>query len=360
MQELEKDIYLIVENSLSYPSGDNSQPFRFLYTKNNTLKISVDKDAENGPFGSIPYYISLGCLLEILSINAKMKSFELSFEVPELFYQPNNFVEIRFKKTKKSDQEATDDLSGMLAKRYTDRRAYKKTNIEKELIEILSEEGLSKSNNAFDVLIKASLSEDVVNQMCKVERHIWSDLFFVGIILKSINYTTIFRQQYKGMNIRNVGISPLLAVLGFFEKKFKWIFKLNVIFGRTKLNQFILKRQLINSGAFAVVTVSEINEKNLISVSRLICRLWIKVCGMGFSFQPLSACTLLPFSLKYEKNRSKDMQYFDEITKILKKEFNISSENEILWLFRSGQPFSEISDKAKTRRKPMNEVWRSE
>lgn len=365
MSVLKQDIYWIVENSLSYPSGDNTQPFSFLYTKQNSLKIYCKKTDDDGPFGAVAYYIALGCFLEILSLRAQQKHYSVEIDIPDSFYERVLAVQIHFKNNAEKYSAISEALYKAIDKRHTDRRRYLKNNIENEITKILTEETEQMQLKKMQINYVNNLSDGLIAQLCKLERKIWSIFYFVRPILQAINYRILSPKKSTGLNLRNVGVHPILAFLGYFESKLQWVFKLNVLLGRPWLNQFIIKNQILNSGGFGLLSINDQTQRGIIDASRLFCRVWIKICGQGYSMQPLSVATLLPFSLKRQKHAdkwvdSKLSSYLQQIELILKNEFRVSSDAGLLWMFRVGVPKGFLTKSAMTGRKTISEVWAEE
>lgn len=361
---LKQDIYSIIEKSLYYPSGDNSQPFNLIFTKQNSLRISCTKLSDVDPFGVTATYVSLGCFLEIISLQAQNIGYKLAYEVPDKLFEQVKFIEIHFKKDVESLPPPSADLIESINKRFTDRRAYLTTNVADKIKEIATDEKNQEQTKPYKFSFVNKLSSELTANICKLERKIWSDYDFTGIILRAVNYQIIPSIKTTGLNLKNIGIHPLFGFLGILERDYRWAFNLNVLLGRTWLNNFIIKRQLTNSGGFGLVSIQDKTPGGLVAIARIFCRTWIKICGQGYSFQPMSASTLLPLAMNISKRiNSLDPDFkslLQETNALLKNEFQVSREAELFWLFRVGLPKSAFAESARTGRKPMSEVWSEE
>lgn len=362
---MKQDVYNIVKNSLSYPSGDNVQPFTFKFSKAATLKIFCEKEDEPGPFGAVTNYVALGCFLEVLNLRAQEASYSIIIDIPENFCENAQPVEIRFTKDGIIPESSGSGLAALIDKRHTDRRAYLKTPIENEIKNILAEVAAGQKINTAKLNFLTELSGKVIRQMCRVEHSVWSSFFCVQPILKSINYSLFRPKKTSGLNLKNLGVHPLLAFLGVLESRNKWIFRLMVMLGRPWINQIIFKNQILNSGGFILMTVGDQTQKSVIEAARLFCRMWIKICGKGYALQPISIVSLLLFSINQNPGGKRRIEpeilfSLNETAKMLKTEFSIGVDAEIMWMCRVGIPNGVFPDSALTGRKKMSEVWTEE
>ncbi len=362
--DLKQDIYSIVKKSLCYPSGDNSQPFKFIFTKQNSVKIFCTEMIDSNLFGVTTYYVSLGCLLEILNLNAQSSGYSLNFELPDKLFTEAAFIHIYFKKNGEKSFLETESLAGMIHKRYTDRRPYFKTVVAGEVKEIFNDENEQKQKKC-KLFFVGRLGEQLIAKLCELERSIWSRYEFCHMIMKSINYQILPKKNVTGMNLKNLGVHPALALLGYFEWRFRSVFDLNILLGRPWMNHLIVKKQITNSGGFGLLTLQSKTQDDIINASRYFCRTWIKICGQGYSFQPLSISSLLPLSLNLREQMPafldpKLKSLFQEITQMLKNEFKADPADEVFYLFRFGLPKGSLAKSALTERKAMSEVWTEE
>ena len=303
----------------------------------------------------------MGCFLEILILNAKNSGYNLDFKLPNKLFTQTAFVEINFKKNDEKSSSEKESLAWAIHKRYTDRRPYSKTSVASKIEEFINDENEQKQNNLF---FANRLSEQLINKLCELERSVWSQYEFGNMILKSINYHILPKKNRTGLNLKNLGVHPALALLGYFEWRFRSVFDLNVLLGRPWMNHFIVKKQIVNSGGFGLLTLQSKTQNDIINTARYFCRTWIKICGQGYSFQPLSISSLLPLSLNLREQMHgfdpKLKSLFQETTQRLKSEFQANPADEVFYLFRFGLPKGTLAKSAMTGRKAMSEVWAEE
>ncbi|MCB0370806.1 MAG: hypothetical protein KDD45_15625, partial [Bdellovibrionales bacterium] len=144
------------------------------------------------------------------------------------------------------------------------------------------------------------------------------------------------------------------AVLLVFMSKFDFLIS---IFepALTHINQRKIKDLVQHSSGIIFFATNKKSKSDMFNHSRSILRTWLKLTELGYSAQPLSIGTIIPYTLKNGLLRLTDnpklqkeiLQSNNELSKLMK----LPEDQEIIWGFRFGISKDKSISKKIIRRK---------
>jgi hypothetical protein len=331
------DIEEILNLGRRYPSGDNCQPFTILQTSLNEFEIKYQY--ERGKHflntNNIPSVITLGFLIESLSLAASQKNCRIEYQ-KDIDYQTDKSAWLKFRILK--SESAKDFLSDYLLLRHTNRGLYAQniTEIEK----IILNSSLKASMNSSVVSFKIErISSKMTSYILTCEEVFWKKRDIIADLGKWISLK-LFTTPKEGFYWKTLSLNyletiglKLLSKAPVISEKLSYFLNL--------LNKRKLKKQLIHSGGVIFFKVPKIQDHDYLEIGRSIFRSWLQLTALDFEIQPLSISTLLPYFI----NTFKDSKEINSalVNKIktmgcaLKEDMGISDSEEILWGLRFGR-----------------------
>ena len=318
------------------PSGDNVQPWRFVWNGENLTIVFRPALARHVlDAGSSASTIALGCLLESLCIASSVHGLSAHFTFSGLPAEEGPCAEMHFV----AEGKPSDALAGALPMRTTDRRLYRQGPIPtKEIVEIW---------NAFDrkdmttVGWASSIAGDLLDFIVSAESLVGTHSSIFTDTLPWIRFgrEEIVRTR-DGMPWRGTGVGaleyPALYLMRLFPRSFQ-------LFKRTGMGamQAARVRKLLHSSAgLLCLSTSEDGSAGLVSIGRLSMRLWLRLSQSGYGVQPLTISSLLMYNAKRgmldpETERLFGARY-PEGERFFRREFEIPADAEPVWLWRIG------------------------
>lgn len=351
---IESPIQRIVEAALTAPSGDNCQPWRF-HWDGTELKITLDEirakhDLNRANHASL---LSLGCVLESISIAASHEKWHAAFRLNEdLIKNPGASVSFN------PAEIAPDDLLPALSLRATDRRKYKKGFIQTRFTEkILNEAAGFESCRLY---FQNSYSKEFLEYVISAEGFVWEHQEAHRDFFQWIRFSDRETEQTRdGMSWRNLGINYLQSRVMKLCRNFNIQKRLNsTVVKETKANMI---QRLRSSAGLGCITVTSMQAKDLVQAGQLWMRAWLRFNLNGYGVQPLTSGAFPIYDSKAgvfpENILPQYKALFAEGFKLLHKTFAFT-ENEIpILLFRTGKS-TPLPRKAQTLRLPLDQVLR--
>jgi len=354
-----EDIEKIIEAGTHAPSGDNSQPWRFVVC-DNVIEIYNLPEKDNPIFnykqrGS---YLAHGALIENIDIAAK----ELGYQAEvELFPSINNkdFI-ARVGLTKKDLPK--DSLYTYIWTRSINRKKYTNIPLTSKQREYLlnTQEEVKGVNILFDEKIedKKILGNAVSkNEVVMLENKMLHQYFF-----HDIRWTEKEEKKCKsGLYLKTMELAPPQVII--FKLLSKW--KIAKYLTKLGIAKFIAKEnsKIYSSGsAIGLITVSHnATKEEFIFVGRAMQRLWLKATELDLSFHPITGIIYLIQRILHNENEVLSPTHvelvknsFSKITKV----FGVSDESYVTLLFRighGGKP-SAVSSRMKARIEMKNHI----
>jgi len=320
---MEKEIFLqIINTAINAPSGENSQPWRFV-CKNNFIEVYNLPDRDN-PIYNFKQHGSLfahGALFENISIIASSLGLKVDIDII-IDYTTNLIARIHLNKKENESQYPT--LISSINKRATNRKKYDNKEISEDILKSFYD--IVKSDDSVDVyFIDKQKNRDrmarvfSLNDMITLEDKKLHNVFF-----EHIRWNKEEEQKYKnGLFLDTLELAPPQEKIFTLLKNPKIAF----FFRKIRLTKFIAHEnaKVYASSPLFISFVIKNNEENYIRAGMLAERIWLQAIHHGLSCQPLAA---LPYL--YDRISHDNKHYFSDYH----KEIIISSYHDMCELLR--------------------------
>jgi len=332
---MQRDIQIILERAVYAPSGDNSQPWRFI-VKANVISIFNQPEKDNPIFnyrqrGSL---LAHGSLIENIVLLAR----EFGYK-SQIVYLPDNAnsnhtADIILDKTTPVPQL----LTKYIMLRATNRKRYDNQALSTHEINELLESNQEESVKVLllnDTKSKQTIGKSVsVNEVVMLENKELHDLFF-----NDVRWTKAQEQKHKtGLYLKTMELD-LPKLVAFWLLQF-W--PINRFLIRLGIAKFIAKENAkIYKTAGAMVTLA-IADKDVdfIRAGRTLQRLWLTACKLGLSIHLLTGVAFLEQRVSIGKADALSVYHqelVDESYQQMKQCFVIPDERLMAVVFRIGR-----------------------
>ena len=299
---MDKKIKKILEYAVHAPSGDNSQPWRFVVSGNKVKIYNLpDKDNPYLNYMQSGSLIAHGALIENIKIAST--AFELEYKVallPDLS-DPNLTAIIYLKDS--SIKKDIHPLFGFIQKRSTNRNLYENKEFQKKDKSIL--EAIGEFGDIELRFITGKEEKKMVGQAgSNAEIVILENFLLHKYLFKDVMWSEKEERKEKhGLYINTMEFNPIQKLL-FKMASVPSMMKIAIKLG---LPQFIARQdaKLYSSGsAIGLLTTTSVSPKNFLELGMKMQEIWLRVTSLGVSFQPITAMLFLGLKLKNDKEKS--------------------------------------------------------
>lgn len=353
-----EQIKIIVEKSLWYPSGDNCQPWTFVWGKRK-LRIYHSWARAAHPLNpnGIASCLSLGCLVEALSISASCYGNHIEVQYHDFLKTDGScWASVEFLST----QQPEDPLLKFIGQRATDRRLFSKGDLPSAAIENAVTSGKDLAPAGLHCLEK--MTPELTDYIIQSEKLIMDHPQILPKILEWTRFSADETQHSgDGLSLKNMGIrfweTPTLLLIKKYPKL------LQVIKGILIPQHMNRVRKQLNSSAGLVCVSIPKQAQFSPQAGRMMYRAWLELTKLGFGVQPLTIASTLVFCAhgglldpSYSQNWT---DFFKGGEEILRRAFKIPVDHLPIWMIRTGRA-SALPKDLRTLRKPIQEVLRYE
>lgn len=358
------DLLPFLESCLSYPSGDNAQPFRFRILSQTQFEVFFDNKIAHHRLdpNKTASLLAFGSLLELISLQALKIGYKLEFETyfPQALKQEglSKWAKVLLRKSKDEISETDLNLQIAIGIRCTDRRNYKTEPLPERVIQWLTSEANKTESLAF--AFHDRLSPQLEKTLLNIEEEAWKDTKAVADVFSWIRLTDrVAKETRNGMTWRSLGLAffqkPMVQIFRDFPNFYKFLIPL----GATKQNRFILKNQIRHSGGFGWVAIKKYEPLEILEAGRIVMRMWLYLNKQGYGFQPMTLGVLPAFESHFEK-LPKDWapqlkSMYNELLDVIQKDSMMKREFIPLWGFRTGL-IAPLPVKARTLRQSIHDL----
>lgn len=329
------DIQKIIEESVYAPSGDNSQPWRFLVQENLIKIFSVpERDNPLYNFNQNGSLVAIGALIENLVISSSALGYNVDVELSK---EDMRETPVALLSLVKSDKQE-DQLYSWIRRRTTNRKAYgskKLTSAEKESLSHLSD---LESINIHLIEERESINKIAeavsVNEKVVLENKELHNYFFAHVRWTEEEE----RRERSGLYVETLELSKFQK-FGF--KLFSHWFAMK-FFNRLSFADMVAKdnaRIYASSSAFGVISMPSRSPQEFIIAGRVMQRLWLKATELGLSLQPVTGVLFLMHRITgggSAQLREDHIELIKNAYGKIEEEFNLKGEVMVM-LFRIGR-----------------------
>lgn len=347
-------IYKIIDYGIQAPSGDNSQPWKFVITDKFEIMLYNLSEKDNPILnvhegGSL---ISHGAVI----LNIKIAAYSFGYKT-SVAYLPDQLDKdliavLSFEKNSTENNRYNVNLVDSIKKRCTNRNNYDKNlpiNKIEDLLKIIDRIDLKieiftdqKDKN----LIASSIciSEEIILQTKELHELLFGDVAWT-------KKEELIKRH--GLFVKTLEFNPVQLFVFWLCRKWKTISFLNKKFGFAKFvgkqNSDIYK----SSGLLGFILIPNNDRLSYIRGGELLQSIWLNSTDLGLSFQPVTGLFFLNERIKIFGDEPISKENSEKISKTynnLKDLMNIKNNDIILTSFRIGK--SKESSGRSSRLKP--------
>ena len=357
MSSVPAEIEQIVRAAAAAPSGDNSQPWRFVFKHPNLLEFHAMPEKDN-PLLNVDNggtLIAMGAAVENAILEAKALGFEpLLISYADKEGSLTATLELTSGGSLTSDEKF---LRAQIFNRHTNRKAYKQERLSDEtraalLTEVNFVDNLSlelvEDREKMDVFARnLTVMEEVALANKTLHR-----IFFADIFWSNARHL----RGEPGLHGKTLELPPPAQLL--FRALRHW--PVAKAFTRIGFPQFVAEtnaKQNASAAAFGAITSARLDADTYFRTGRLLERLWLQATAKGLSFQIVTGILFLNRSIETGKVEGIFSKAEQEIAKAADASIhhllNIGSMHPVL-IFRIG--YSEPATTHSSRMKPAIEA----
>ena len=330
----------IIEKIIHYgcmaPSGDNSQPWRFVVSDNTiTIYNIVDRDIPFYNYDQKGSLIAHGALIENIIITAKHFGYSVDLE----FFPEGQESDMSAKIILNKKEDEKSPLFPFIEKRITNRKKYKKDLLPNQLVDEIKkcEENLEDVSLVFlddekkmDIISRAS----VINEMTVLTIKDLHQAFFSHVVWNQKQE----REKRTGLYVKTLEM-PFPQEKMFGLARYWSLMKIANKIGLPK--QIAKDNAKINSksGGMIIFVSKKDDRRGFLETGRLMQRVWLTLTKFGWYAHPVSGALFLhQRACRVNKNELlNDVQKKDvkEAYEIIKSTANIK-EGTLTMLLRTG------------------------
>lgn len=335
MNTFPEHIERIASAATQAPSGDNSQPWRFVFHAPNTLEIHALPEKDNALFNidDSGTLIALGAAIQNAELEAKASGF-----TPEVRYSGGDTLTATLVLQKGGEfSEIERSLQQAIPLRHSNRKAYKKKPLTREDRQALFE-AAGKTGGASFAFIEAA------EPMARISRALTTmeEIALKNKLLHKLFFEGIFWSKERnsegapGLYIKTLELPPPAQFL--FKALRHWPvanFLAQISFPRmvAEMNA----KQNASASAFGVIAIDRFDRAKYIEAGRLLERIWLTAAARGMSLQIVTGILFLARTLERNTSvpfsaaeRAKVREAYSQIRE------NLKGPNEPLLIFRVG------------------------
>ena len=279
----------ILELAVWAPSGDNSQPWRFV-VKGNEVNVYNLPDRDNPVlnFRQAGSYVAHGGLIENAVIAASVKGYRAIIRLFPDKSDPTFVATLVFEKA----NVAADLLWGVITTRHTNRKPYRPLPLTQEernaLLSVVPELGLEAS-------ARVGLIEDAESRKrlgaagASVEQVILENRELHGILFKDVVWSEKEElEKHSGLYLDAMEFSPPQRALFGLARRWSFMRVANAI-GFPKFISWQDAKIYATGSALGAVIMKSSGPEDFVNAGRIMQRLWLRVTACGLWLHPITA-----------------------------------------------------------------------
>jgi molybdopterin/thiamine biosynthesis adenylyltransferase len=328
----------IIMAGIQAPSGDNAQPWKFAYDRNEVI-LTLNRDTDHSFFNvnQMASVISCGAVIE----NMKLVASKFGLKT-DITYSPDTEDKIAVLRFTKKDGFKKDELADFIWKRQTNRKLFKAAPVIPGIIDEVKSAIKDIEGTDIHFITSPDKIKDMAKLVSQVDRirierkdlheHLFSMIRF------SMDETLEKRDGFYLKNLE-AGFDGEL----FLKATKKWpVMNVANKLGMGRIVAQAAYKGIVNSSGVGLVTTKGLTRDDYLNGGRALERAWLALTKAGYQFQPMAAVSL--FFLR--KQLEGDKSFSNAHTRMLNKVWlqykrilsipDIESKAQVM-LFRFGQ-----------------------
>lgn len=283
----------ILTAAAAAPSGDNSQPWRFV-VHDGSIEFHFLPERDNSllNYEEGGTLIALGAALQNAEIEAQAQGY-----IPRVtLSESGSCVAVMNLDEGGQLDSALSVLHGAIHRRHTNRKAYKKGPLASEVRAAILEQSSSPEAN-LSLIESSEIMQIVARALTTMEETALGNktlhrLFFGDIFWSDADN----RAGKQGLHIKTLELPPPAQAM-FKALRYWCIAKTLATLGFPKLVAKMNATQNASASAFGVITSTQTNRSVYIEVGKLLERIWLLATARGLSLQIVTGITFLARSV---------------------------------------------------------------
>ena len=325
----------LIEAAITAPSGDNVQPWKFRWVED-VLEVYLDETRLGGLLeeSKIANLLSVGAVLENIHLAALAQQTSANFQIsPKVIYE-KPIAYISFDPLGNQEEDYF-QLAPQIEKRTVNRYPFKKTVLTTEILESLSQIGLSDLPAVQTIFCSEREQIRKTVQFCKdVDSVRFSNMRLHKEFRSNVRYGRKAIHCKDGLAIQTLGLN-LLDQIGFILTHNWQVMQLLI---RTvaieKFMAYKSTKPIAPSPTLGSILVTNFENATIVEAGRIMQRIWLIAQRFGLGFQPI--CTL-PYLQAAIAQGSKDFspqqkQKLSECQKTFRSLWSLDAEQELVCL----------------------------
>jgi hypothetical protein len=358
--EIPAHITQIIRAAVAAPSGDNSQPWHFVYRAPGTIEFHAHPEKDHPMFNvdDSGTLIALGAAVENASLEARALGYQPTISVSVA--EPGSLA-ATLQLAPGGDISADDaSLQEVIHHRVSNRKAYANRSFDNMHRQALLQEVNSVPGVSFLLLEDRDAMRRTARNLTNMERIALSykkvhHLFFAGIFWSDERNEA----GEPGLHIKTLELPPPAQAL--FRILRHW--KVAQALARIGFPNFVAKTnaaQNASASALGCVTSPTLDAKAYFNTGRLLERLWLRSTALGMSFQVVTGLLFLTRHMEREGDvtifSAQDVAHSQETYKNIGAAFGVGANHPVI-TFRVG--YGKPPTRRSQRMAPVIEVVHS-
>lgn len=345
-------IQQVVAKAMFSPSGDNSQPWTFVWD-GNTLKVIHHESRASHPLNpaGIASMISFGCVLEVIAIAASEFRCSTSFTLEDFPAGDSVWAQVRFGPS----TCARDPLFDVISHRTTDRRFFKKGDLPVNALQ-----SIAAQEHAYAparIHWTSALEGELTNYIVDAEKIMMTHPDILPAVFKWVRLTQKQANLTRdGLTWRNLGMKiwelPTMVLIRDFPSLVKFFSTFTVPQHGSRV-----RKQLQSSAGVVLISIpaAKGNFKDVVHAGRLMMRTWLSLTQLNYGVQPLTLCSNPIFWARQgllDAEFQKIAHIYESGRSLLQKVFSLPPDRLPIWMIRTGVSTA-LPENMRTFRRPV-------
>jgi nitroreductase len=299
MSEIPEYIRQIIHAAVAAPSGDNSQPWRFVYKAPDSIEFHALPEYDNEILNvdSSGTLISLGAAYE----NARIEASTLGYQATLHYSENKHMIRVHLQKFDSEIPELDSSMQPAIDARHSNRNAYKEP-LKKDDKEALLLAMNSSSEIQCTLVEEPKLLDALGRDLTVMEEIALSNPHLHKLFFKGIFWSKEDNENGRpGLYIKTLELPPPAQVLFRGLRHWNFTKRLSPIGFSQKIAETNAK-QNASASAYIFINVQDLEAKNYIEAGRVLERVWLTAANQGLSCQIVSGILFL--ARRIEQNTS--------------------------------------------------------
>ena len=291
-----EDVVRICTAATAAPSGDNSQPWRFVFLSPDKIAFHAVSGVDNALLNvdESGTLIALGAAVQ----NAELEAKALGFDPVSNFHEEGPMVATLTLRKGGSLSESEQRLQQAIPSRHTNRKNYDHTSLKEIDRQSLVEVVRGSSEVTLDLIEDRNDIDIIARALTTMEEIALGNKSLHTLFFKSIFWSKKDNLSGKsGLYIKTLEL-PIQAQLFFKGLRYWTVAKILAHFKFPKVVAETNAKQNATASAIGVIIISQMDRRHYLEAGRVLERVWLAATAEGLSFQIVTGLLFLARSVE--------------------------------------------------------------